>query len=139
MKFEKGCTSCPYAGHFELKECPDAYTDVSKFCGLYDHTIIEREDNTMGRPKKNTERTHRELHEILTASSFDTITKSCDADEMHMNLVISINGFLQHIDKCLSQLTDLEHEREARYNSVTKKGGKANVESASRADDAREV
>lgn len=27
--FVKGCTSCPYAGHLELKECPDAYTPIS--------------------------------------------------------------------------------------------------------------
>lgn len=32
-----GCTKCPYVGHFELKECPDAYTDVSEKCGLYNH------------------------------------------------------------------------------------------------------
>ena len=30
-----GCTECPYAGHIELKECPDAYTEVSEKCGLY--------------------------------------------------------------------------------------------------------
>lgn len=32
-----GCTECPYAGHIELKECPDAYTEVSDKCGLYKH------------------------------------------------------------------------------------------------------
>lgn len=39
--FEKGCTTCPYAGHIELKECPDAYTEVSEKCGLYNHEPIE--------------------------------------------------------------------------------------------------
>ena len=77
----------------------------------------------MGRPKKNTERTHKEIHELLMANSFDTITKSCDDNEMHMNLLISINGFLQHIDKCISELTDLETDRESRYKSITTKGG----------------
>ena len=37
---EIGCTGCPYAGHIELKECPDAYTDVSEKCGLYIHEPI---------------------------------------------------------------------------------------------------
>lgn len=36
----KGCTSCPYAGHIELKECPDAYTKVSRECRLFDRTEI---------------------------------------------------------------------------------------------------
>ncbi len=33
-----GCTRCPEAGHFELRECPDAYTERAKGCGLYDHS-----------------------------------------------------------------------------------------------------
>lgn len=33
----KGCSSCPYAGHFELKECPDAYTKKSADCNLYSY------------------------------------------------------------------------------------------------------
>lgn len=39
-KKEIGCTQCPYAGHIELKECPDAYTEVSSHCGLYNHNEI---------------------------------------------------------------------------------------------------
>ena len=39
---EIGCTQCPYAGHFVLKECPDAYTSVSQYCGLYNHEPIEK-------------------------------------------------------------------------------------------------
>jgi len=38
-----GCTECPYAGHIELKECPDAYTEVSKKCGLYKNEPIKKE------------------------------------------------------------------------------------------------
>lgn len=37
----EGCTSCPYAGHFELKECPDAYTPKSHFCNLYSKEVIK--------------------------------------------------------------------------------------------------
>lgn len=37
---EIGCTQCPYAGHIELKECPDAYTEASKHCRLYNHDPI---------------------------------------------------------------------------------------------------
>lgn len=33
----KGCSSCPYAGYFELKECPDAYTKKSADCNLYSY------------------------------------------------------------------------------------------------------
>lgn len=36
----KGCTSCPYAGHIELKECPDAYTKVASGCRLFDRSEI---------------------------------------------------------------------------------------------------
>lgn len=39
---EIGCTQCPYAGHIELKECPEAYTEVSQYCGLYNHEPIEQ-------------------------------------------------------------------------------------------------
>ena len=41
-KNEIGCTQCPYSGHIELKECPDAYTTVSQYCGLHNHEPIER-------------------------------------------------------------------------------------------------
>lgn len=41
---EIGCTQCPYAGHIELKECPDAYTKVSKHCNLYKHEPLNGEE-----------------------------------------------------------------------------------------------
>ena len=31
-----GCSTCPQAGHFELRECPDAYTKIAEKCALYD-------------------------------------------------------------------------------------------------------
>lgn len=37
----RGCSACPNSGHFELKECPDAYTEVSQYCGMFDHDEIE--------------------------------------------------------------------------------------------------
>lgn len=42
-KKEIGCTQCPFAGHIELKECPDAYTEVSQYCGIYNHEPLEDE------------------------------------------------------------------------------------------------
>ena len=54
MKNEKekvifeGCTSCPYAGHFELKECPDAYTPISHFCKYYSKEVL-----SYGKEKQN--------------------------------------------------------------------------------------
>lgn len=39
---EIGCTQCPYAGHIYLKECPDAYTEVSQHCGFFNHEPIEQ-------------------------------------------------------------------------------------------------
>lgn len=44
MTKEIGCTECPYAGHIELKECPDAYTEISQHCGLYKHEPINSEE-----------------------------------------------------------------------------------------------
>ena len=41
----KGCSSCPYSGHLELPECPDAYTEKAQHCGLYDTTSIYGGDN----------------------------------------------------------------------------------------------
>lgn len=36
-----GCTRCPYAGHIELRECIDAYTEVAEHCGAYNHNELE--------------------------------------------------------------------------------------------------
>ena len=36
----KGCTSCPYRGSFELRDCPDAYTEVSHLCNLYSKEVL---------------------------------------------------------------------------------------------------
>ena len=47
MNNEIGCTECPYAGHIELKECPDAYTKVSQYCALYKHEPINSEEADM--------------------------------------------------------------------------------------------
>lgn len=92
----------------------------------------------MGRPKKN-DRTLYDEHVDITNLYIRHITSTCSDEETRDAVLASIQAYLQHIDKCLSKLTDLEHEREARYNSITTKGGNANVKSACRADDAREV
>jgi len=39
-RIEEGCTTCPCAGHFELRECPDAYTEKSQYCNLYSHKLM---------------------------------------------------------------------------------------------------
>lgn len=39
---KKGCTTCPYAGHIESKECVFAYTEDAKGCTLYSHEEIEK-------------------------------------------------------------------------------------------------
>ena len=93
----------------------------------------------MGRPKKNTERTLSDEHLDITKMFIKHISSTCSDDETRDAVLASIQAYIQHIDKCLSHLTDLEIEREARYNSISKKGGNANAKSASRADDAREV
>ncbi|SFU94544.1 hypothetical protein [Butyrivibrio sp. M55] len=36
-----GCTRCPHAGHIELKECVDAYTEVAEHCGAYNHNELD--------------------------------------------------------------------------------------------------
>jgi len=48
MKMEVGCTRCPYAGHIEKKECPDAYTEKANKCNLYireEISVSEEESN----------------------------------------------------------------------------------------------
>lgn len=92
----------------------------------------------MGRPKKNNRTLHDE-HVDITKTFINHIARTCSDDETRDAVLASIQAYIQHIDKCLSQLADLEIEREARYKSITTKGGNANVKSASRADDAREV
>lgn len=62
---EIGCTKCPYAGHIELKECPDAYTEVSQHCGLYKHEPINSEEG-----KK--EITNEEVIKILEEMPIDS-------------------------------------------------------------------
>ena len=93
----------------------------------------------MGRPKKKIQGVELSAHVKFTNESVKQVLGSCDDQEMTTNLLISINGYLMHMDRCISKLTDLETEREERYNSLSQKGGNANAESASRADDAREV
>lgn len=102
----------------------------------------------MARPKKTKERadkpTHLEIHEGIRICSREMYDKTCNDEEENHALLVAINGWLNHIDECLSELTDRDAERERRYKSIDhltigKKGGKANDESASRADDAREV
>lgn len=43
---EKGCSTCEYAGHIEIKECPDAYTEVAKGCNLYSHEEFDDKEET---------------------------------------------------------------------------------------------
>lgn len=92
----------------------------------------------MSRPNKNTERTRLDEHMDITKTFISHITHTCSDEETRDAVLASMQAYLQHIDRCLSELTDLELAREARYNSI-KKGGNANAKSASRADDAREV
>lgn len=37
---ERGCVFCT---HMHLNECPNAFTEVAKHCGLYRHDTIEVE------------------------------------------------------------------------------------------------
>lgn len=98
----------------------------------------------MGRPKKNTERTLLDEHVTITKLFVQQIARTCSDDEARDAVLASIQSYLQHIDKCLSIMADRDAEREERYKeleqiTIGKKGGKANVKSAGRADDAREV
>lgn len=44
-KVAVGCSSCPYAGHLEKLECPDAYTEKARYCKMYDsRTFGDRAD-----------------------------------------------------------------------------------------------
>lgn len=97
----------------------------------------------MGRPKKNNTQFYDE-HIDITKLFIRHISSACSDDETRDAVLASIQGFIQHIDKCLSIMADRDAEREERYKeleqiTIGKKGGKANVKSAGRADDAREV
>lgn len=97
----------------------------------------------MGRPKKMNRTLHDE-HVDLTKMFINHILRTCSDDETRDAVLVSMQAYLQHIDKCLSIMADRDAEREERYKAVEhatikRKGGRANAESASRADDAREV
>lgn len=66
MTKEIGCTQCPYAGHIELKECPDAYTEVSQHCALYKHEPINSEE---GKKEMTNEEAIKILEEMPIASN----------------------------------------------------------------------
>lgn len=77
MVKEIGCTECPYAGHIELKECPDAYTEVSRWCSLYKHEPIGGGPRTYKLPCKSDYMEDDTEGEILIKG--DTyIIKTCD-------------------------------------------------------------
>ena len=38
----KGCLTCPYSGHMEIRECPNAYTEISHMCGMYSNEPLKR-------------------------------------------------------------------------------------------------
>ena len=97
----------------------------------------------MGRPKKNNRTLHDE-HVDITQTFINHISRTCSDEETRDAVLASMQAYLQHIDKCLSIIADRDAEREERYKAlehvtINKKGGKANDEGASRADDTREV
>lgn len=62
--------------------------------------------------KKNEERmTEYQIHKGLLETGRRRIIESCDERELTLNFLNSINGFLGHIDCCLSRLVDYK-ERE---------------------------
>lgn len=66
----------------------------------------------MARSKKKDEQlTEYQIHKNLLIASSSRISKSCDVEELRLNFLNSINGFLGHIDCCLSRLVDFK-ERE---------------------------
>lgn len=61
----------------------------------------------MARTKKKDEHmTEYQIHKILLDAGRRSISKSCDEHELQLIFLNSINGFLGHIDCCLSRLVD---------------------------------
>ena len=66
----------------------------------------------MARTKKKEEHpTEYQIHKKLLLESRRRVLESCDEKELQLNFLNSINGFLGHIDCCLSRLVDYK-ERE---------------------------
>lgn len=66
----------------------------------------------MARTKKKDERmTEYQIHKGLLEAGRRRVLESCDDKELQLNFLNSINGFLGHIDCCLSRLVDYK-ERE---------------------------
>lgn len=61
----------------------------------------------MARTKKKDERlTEYQIHKGLLEAGRRRVVESCDEKELQLNFLNSINGFLGHIDCCLSRLVD---------------------------------
>lgn len=66
----------------------------------------------MARTKKKDEcLTEYQIHKGLLEAGRRRVLESCDEKELQLNFLNSINGFLGHIDCCLSRLVDYK-ERE---------------------------
>lgn len=73
----------------------------------------------MARSKKKDERlTEYQIHKGLLDTGRRRILESCDEKELQLNFLNSINGFLGHIDCCLSRLVDYK-EREVKEKNAS--------------------
>ena len=73
----------------------------------------------MARSKKKDERlTEYQIHKGLLDAGRRRVLESCDEKELQLNFLNSINGFLGHIDCCLSRLVDYK-EREVKEKNAS--------------------
>lgn len=68
----------------------------------------------MVRKKRGTE---YQIHKSLLNVSRERILTSCNDKEFELNFLSSINGFLGHIDCCLSRLVDYKEREVGKKNA----------------------
>lgn len=89
----------------------------------------------MARPKKITEKpSHTEIHEGIRICSREMYDKSCNDEESKHALLVAINGWLNHIDECLSIIVDNQQKGGTTNAKTKRKGVQMDAETGSEYD-----
>lgn len=115
MSREIGCTRCPAAGHIELKECPDAYTERAPYCGLYNHAKLGQDTE---KKEENLGKFIEYLNSWLEAAEMDYNLKETDYDKGWRDALKFVKEAYAQTEP--NAITELEKVRDkiAEYGSI---------------------